>query len=139
MSTLLPGKYQLKSLHEEIDLFDRKLAHLLKFETFPTEAERVAAAGKMSAKRDLLVRKAQQMADDGIEFNQSELPKSLRNGKAEAASEPLSSTPEPAAPETPLAAEPAITQIASPYAGTSLDAQPELQAYKKSKAKRKIA
>lgn len=132
MSTLAPGKYQLKSLHEEIDLFDRKLAHLLKYETFPSDAERDAAAGKMAAKRDLLVRKAQQMADDGIEFNASDLPKSLRTDKA------TTPAPEPKA-STTVVAEHSEPLPASPYAGTSLDCQPELDAYKKSKAKRKTA
>ena len=59
MPTLPSGKYQLKSLHEEIDLFDRKLAHLSKFETFATEAERGVSKDKLSAKRNLLIRRAQ--------------------------------------------------------------------------------
>lgn len=94
MSTFPPGKYQLKSLHEEIDLFDRKLAHLLKYEDFPTDAARKAAAGKLSAKRDLLVRKAQRMADDGVEFNESELPKSLRAEKPGLADPVLTISPQ---------------------------------------------
>ncbi|WP_263367109.1 hypothetical protein [Edaphobacter bradus] len=129
MSTMTPGRYQLKSLHEEIDLFDRKLAHLLKYETFPSDAERDIAAGKMAAKRELLVRKAQQMADDGIEFNQSELPKSLRSeGTTDTQGNP---------PSARKSAARSLPAHASPYAGTSLDCGPELEAYKQSKAKRK--
>lgn len=135
MSTLPPSKYHLRSLHEEIDLFDRKLAHLLKYEAFANDAERNAAAGRMSAKRDLLVRKARQMAHDGIEFNESELPKSLRPAKPAAASD---SSLESTASAVAVADQPEPQQP-SPYAGTSLDCQPELAAYKKTKARRKTA
>lgn len=134
MSTLPAGKYQLKSLHEEIDLFDRKLAHLLKYEVFANDAERDAAADKMSAKRDLLVRKAKQMVDDGTEFNESELPKSLR---AATTSETLSGSSVDLT-ATPIALVAKLPQ-ASPYVGTSLDVQPEIATYKKVKAKRKTA
>ena len=40
-------KYYLKSLHEEIDLYDRKLAHLAKYETFPL---RRRSAKRLSAR-----------------------------------------------------------------------------------------
>jgi hypothetical protein len=137
MATLPSGRYQLKTLHEEIGLFDRKLAHLEKYENFSTEAERVAAAGKLAAKRNLLIRKAQQMIDEGIEFNEIERPKSLR---------PESEAPIPATSAvvevTVLevmdggeVAEPVLVgapeMIPSPYAGTSLDYQSDLAAYKK--------
>lgn len=112
----------------------------LKYEAFPSDAERNAAAGKMTAKRELLVRKARQMADDGIEFSESELPKSLRPEKAAAAA-PVHATngsTEATGEAISLAAPPEQLQP-SPYAGTSLDCQPELEAYKKTKAKRKTA
>ena len=54
LATLARDKYQLKTLHEEIDLFDRKLAHLLKYDTFATETAREASAAKLRAKRELL-------------------------------------------------------------------------------------
>ena len=44
-------KVRLKMLHEEIDLFDRKLAHLMKYDVFPSETERNAAARKLALKR----------------------------------------------------------------------------------------
>ncbi len=72
------GKYFLRSLHEEIDLFDRKLAHLAKHESFATEQERETAIGKMNTKRAKLVKAAQKLAGDGVEFSASELPRSLR-------------------------------------------------------------
>ena len=43
MATPVKDKYFLRTLHEEIGLFDRKLAHLLKYENFPSDRERDAA------------------------------------------------------------------------------------------------
>jgi hypothetical protein len=71
-------KYFLRSLHQEIGLFDRKLAHLLNHETFTTEALRTAAANKLITKRNQLTITARQLAADGVEFKPSELPPSLR-------------------------------------------------------------
>lgn len=51
-------KYYLRSLHEEIGLYDRKLAHLLKYDSFASDKDRDMAAGKLRSKRDLLVRDA---------------------------------------------------------------------------------
>ena len=64
-------KYFLKTLHEEIDLFDRKLAHMLKYEAFANDAARKSSASKMQAKRELLARTARQLASEGIEFKPS--------------------------------------------------------------------
>lgn len=71
-------KYYLKSLHEEIDLYDRKLAHLAKYEPFSTEAERETALGKMTTKRATLAKTAMKLMEDGIEFQPSDLPRSFR-------------------------------------------------------------
>ncbi|QNI33147.1 hypothetical protein H7849_04005 [Alloacidobacterium dinghuense] len=71
-------KYYLKSLHEEIDLYDRKLAHMAKYELFASEAERETAIGKMTAKRATLARTAQKLVEDGVEFHPSDLPRSFR-------------------------------------------------------------
>jgi len=71
-------KYYLKSLHEEIDLYDRKLAHLAKYELFASEAERETAIGKMTTKRAILARNAQKLANDDVEFHLSDLPRSFR-------------------------------------------------------------
>jgi hypothetical protein len=71
-------KYYLKSLHEEIDLYDRKLAHTAKYEVFASDAERETAIGKMTAKRAILARTAQRLAEEGIEFHPSDLPRSFR-------------------------------------------------------------
>jgi len=72
------GKYYLKSIHEEIDLYDRKLAHIAKYEIFASETERETAIGKMTTKRATLARTAQQLAKDGVEFKPSDLPRSFR-------------------------------------------------------------
>jgi hypothetical protein len=136
MSTLPSGKYQLKSLHEEIALFDRKLAHTHKYEAFPTEDGRTAALDKLSAKRNLLIRKAQQMIDEGIEFSDLERPESLRTKKDSASVEaPVVAQIDATTQEIALA--PAVQP--SPYAGTSLDYQAEIESYKTNKAKRKTA
>jgi hypothetical protein len=71
-------KYFLKSLHEEIDLYDRKLAHMAKFEIFTSEEDRETAIAKMSLKRATLARTAQKLAEDGIEFQPADLPRSFR-------------------------------------------------------------
>jgi hypothetical protein len=72
-------KYYLKSLHQEIDLYDRKLAHLARYESFSTETEREAASGKMSLKRATLARAAHRLAAEGIAFDPADLPRSFRS------------------------------------------------------------
>jgi hypothetical protein len=67
MATLVFSKYSLRTLHEEIGLLDRKLAHLLKYEEFQTDSARQQAAARIEHKRDLLVRSAQAMVEDGVE------------------------------------------------------------------------
>jgi hypothetical protein len=71
-------KYYLKSLHEEIDLYDRKLAHMAKYEIFASEEDRENAIAKMTTKRAILAQIAQKLAEDGVEFHPSDLPRSFR-------------------------------------------------------------
>jgi hypothetical protein len=133
MPVLVQGKYQLKSLHEEIDLFDRKLAHLLRYEDFSSDADRAAEVKRLAAKRELLARAARQMVHDGIEFKESELPRSFRAGQEAAATDDVAAV---TADEAPVAARKAArTRVASPYAGTSLDFHKGLQEYKRKKSK----
>jgi hypothetical protein len=61
--TLSSNKYLVKSIEEEIGLFDRKLAHLNKFETFSSEDDRQVAAGKLTAKRERLMRTLRELID----------------------------------------------------------------------------
>ena len=128
MATAPTGKYYLRSLHEEIALFDRKLAHLEKYETFASDEEREQAARKMATKRNALVTVAQRLVAEGVEFDASELPKSLRPAGTEAPIPAVVSTQE----EAPAEEAPAVTgraQEASPYAGTSLDWQASVERY----------
>ena len=128
MSAIPHGKYQLKILHEEIDLFDRKLAHLLRYEEFSCDADRDAAAKRLKSKRELLARAARQKAHDGIEFNPSELPRSFRAEPEAVAGETVVAVVEEEKAVTPRKASRARVRAA---AGASLDFQKGLQAYKR--------
>jgi len=77
-TVVVQDKYYLRDLHREIDLYDRKLIHLEKHEVFATDALREAAVKKMVTKRDALVATARSLAAAGIEFHESELPRSFR-------------------------------------------------------------
>jgi hypothetical protein len=71
-------KYFLKSLHQEIDLYDRKLADLKNFGVFATEADRQDAESKMLTKRASLERTARELSASGVEFSEEDLPRSFR-------------------------------------------------------------
>lgn len=71
-------KYFLRSLHQEIDLYDRKLAYLEKYGQFDSMADRKEAENKLITKRASLAETAVQLVADGVEFNLSELPRSFR-------------------------------------------------------------
>ena len=80
----IQDKYFLRSLHEEIDLYDRKLAHILKFGLFASDEERQVAADKMTAKRAGLERTARSLMASGIEFRSVDLPRSFRSTTVDA-------------------------------------------------------
>ena len=71
-------KYFLRSLHQEIDLYDRKLAYLENYVQFTSMADREGAEGKLLAKRAPLAETAKQLVADGVEFNPADLPRSFR-------------------------------------------------------------
>ena len=79
MALPVQDKYYLRSMHEEIGLYDRKLAHLLKHEIFSCEDDRASAAGKLATKRSQLVSTARKIAESGVEFKVSDLPRSMRS------------------------------------------------------------
>jgi len=137
MANIVENKYYLKTVHEEIDLFDRKLAHLLNFESFDNEADRAAATRKLTLKRDALVLTAKRLAGDGIEFNQNDLPRSFRPKDAPVAevAEVAEAAPKSAEPFVPAGANRSARRQNSPYAGTSLDWQSSVQHYMQKKAK----
>ncbi len=78
MRTIVQDKYYLRDLHREIDLYDRKLIHMLKHEVFATDALRDAAARKLATKREALAATARALVASGIEFQESDLPRSFR-------------------------------------------------------------
>jgi hypothetical protein len=71
-------KYFLRSLHQEIDLYDRKLAYLNKYVAFASPADRQEAESKMLQKRAALEKTARDLAAAGVEFSDSDLPRSFR-------------------------------------------------------------
>ena len=159
------NKYYIKSLEEDISLFDRKLAHLLKFETFPSDTERQVAAGKLSAKRERLIRTIRDLTEGTPILEAAPAPAK----KAKTAAKPKTSTrskaaAKSAAPADAIAAAvpqtsvvpttdvpvpdlleqptqiidtegPAIPRLASPYVGTSLDSEQEFKNYLQIRAK----
>ena len=74
-------KYFLRSLHQEIDFYDRKLAYLNEHQIFASNADREDAERKMLAKRAALAETAKELAAAGVEFNLSDLPRSFRNAE----------------------------------------------------------
>ena len=71
-------KYFLRSLHQEIDLYDRKLAYLEGYVEFASTADREGAKNKLLSKRASLAETARRLVADGVEFNRSDLPRSFR-------------------------------------------------------------
>lgn len=71
-------KYFLKSLHQEIDLYDRKLAYLNKYGEYATAEDRELAESKLLQKRAALEKTAKELAAAGVEFSAADLPRSFR-------------------------------------------------------------
>jgi len=135
MANIVENKYYLKTVHDEIGLFDRKLAHLLKYDVFESDAAKEAAVRKLARKRETLVETAKRLASEGIEFKTSDLPRSiLPEGSEPAATEPV----------VEAAAEPELVgaganrtarRQSSVYAGTSLDWEQSVRNYMQAKSK----
>ncbi len=79
MRTHPANKYHLRELHQEIDLFDRKIAHSSSFEKFDSEDQRAEEIQKLQTKRDALVKVASDLVSKGIEYDPKDLPRSLKN------------------------------------------------------------
>lgn len=126
MPVLAPSKYALKSLHEEIALFDRKIAHLEKYESFSTAEERNAAANKMTSKRQQLVKAAKTMTDAGITVDPSSMRTLLVEHADEGIAAPSSSTSDAGALDVTRLQMPTATQ-----GGTPLDFRNSIAEYKK--------
>ncbi len=67
----------MKDLHQEIGLFDRKIAYCKNHEHFVSEADRAAAVHKLEIKRMRLVKGVLRAAKEGVEFDPQYLPQSL--------------------------------------------------------------
>ena len=129
------SKYHLKTIHAEIDLYDRRLAHLLKYDVFETEAARAAATRKLNLKRDPLAATAKRLVAEGVEYKESELPRSFRPEGVPAPVEAKQPEPESAPAALHNAAENRSTRRqGSPFAGTSLDWEKSVQHYMQNKA-----
>lgn len=70
-------KYYLRDLHQEIDLYDRKLAYLDKFAEFASPADRELAEKELLAKRAPLEKAALELAASGVEYEEKDLPRSF--------------------------------------------------------------
>lgn len=71
-------KYFLKSLHQEIDLYDRKLADLRKYGAFESPEDRQQAEHTIITKRASLEKTARELSASGVEFKEQDLPRSFR-------------------------------------------------------------
>lgn len=71
-------KYFLRDLHQEIDLYDRKIAYLDKYGEFASSAEREEAEKKLMAKRAPLEKTALELVASGVEYEERDLPRSFR-------------------------------------------------------------
>jgi hypothetical protein len=136
MAVVIADKYHLKSIHEEIGLFDRKLAHLMNFEKFDTAAERDQAARKLTLKRETLVQTALRLVAAGVEFKPTDLPRSMRSNDELEAVAPAPEIAEPVKPvEVPAPSRSTNRLSSAPYTGTSLDWQASVRQYMQKKGK----
>lgn len=68
----------LKDLHQEIDLFDRKIGYCRNHEKFDSEQGRAAALQRLVTKREGLVKTALGMASRGIVCDPKYQPRSFK-------------------------------------------------------------
>ena len=134
MANIVENKYYLKTVHEEIGLFDRKLAHLLKYDVFETEEARAAAVRKLERKRETLVETAKRLAADGVEFKASDLPRSILPEGVEPVIEVKTVEPEPEPIATAAGNRQARRQSGT-HAGASADWEQSIRNYMQDKSK----
>ena len=70
-------RYYLRDLHQEIDLYDRKIAYLDKSVEYALPADREKAEKDLLAKRASLEKAALELAASGVEFDEKDLPRSF--------------------------------------------------------------
>ena len=71
-------KYFLRDLHQEIDLYDRKLANLENYGEFASAEDREQAEKGLRTKRASLEKTALQLVASGVEYDEKDLPRSFR-------------------------------------------------------------
>lgn len=76
--TLRRDRFFLRDLHQEIDLYDRKLSYLNNYMEFASAADREGAEKKLLAKRAPLEKTARELAASGVEYDLKDLPRSFR-------------------------------------------------------------
>jgi|tagenome__1003787_1003787.scaffolds.fasta_scaffold14476797_2 hypothetical protein len=79
MQSKIIGKYELRELHQEIDLLDRKITYCQTLEKFDTEEARASALQKLQNRRELLAKRAVDAVNKGIEYDAKDLPRSFRD------------------------------------------------------------
>jgi hypothetical protein len=72
------NKYALKDVHQEIDLFDRKISYCQSLERFESDDARATALQKLTKRREILVRLALEAARDGVPVDPKFLPRSFK-------------------------------------------------------------
>ncbi len=82
-SALRRDKYFLRDLHQEIDLYDRKLAYLNHCEDSAASGDRGEAEKKLLAKRAPLEKTARELVALGVEYEEKDLPRSFRGMESE--------------------------------------------------------
>lgn len=82
MKTRPDSKFALNDLHQEIDLFDRKIAYCQTLEKFDSQEERESALRKLVSKRESLVKTALAMTGRGVECDPEHLPRSFKQPPA---------------------------------------------------------
>ncbi len=70
--------YDLRDLHKEIDLFDRKITYCREHEEFDSDAERHTALQKLVKRRETLVKAALDAVSRGIMSEPQYLPRSFK-------------------------------------------------------------
>lgn len=76
-------KYFLRDLHQEIDLYDRKLAYLNNYVEFASPGDRVEAEKRLLVRRAPLEKTARELAASGVAFEAKDLPRSFRTRSLE--------------------------------------------------------
>jgi hypothetical protein len=107
----------------------------MKYDVFPSETERNAAARKLALKREALVQKAKALTDEGTEFKPNDLPRSFRPKDAKVEAEPEEIVEAKVAAASPTGEKRSVRRSSSAFAGTGFDWQQSVKEYMAKKGK----